>query len=105
MQYSLTVIIPNYNGEYFLKQCFESLKNQDISFKVIIIDNASEDGSSQYIKENYPEYTIIQNQENLGFATAVNQGIKASYTDYVFLLNNDVELEKNCISNLLKMYG
>ncbi len=102
MQYSLTIIIPNYNGEYFLKQCCESLENQDTCFKVIIIDNASEDGSSHYIKENYPDYTIVQNHENLGFATAVNQGIKASDTDYVFLLNNDVELEKNCIFNLLK---
>ncbi|AEG18603.1 glycosyl transferase family 2 [Methanobacterium paludis] len=98
----LTIIIPNYNGKDFLKKCFKSLEKQDASFEVIIIDNASEDGSSNYIKTNYPEYTLIENQENLGFAAAVNQGIKASRTDYVFLLNNDVELEENCIFNLLK---
>ncbi|MCE7697899.1 MAG: glycosyltransferase [Methanobacterium paludis] len=42
----LTIIIPNYNGKHFLKKCFKSLEKQDASFEVIIIDNASEDGSS-----------------------------------------------------------
>lgn len=98
----LTVVIPNYNCQSFLGECLDSLKNQNHSFDVVIIDNASHDGSAAYIKENYPEFTLIENQENLGFAAAVNQGIKASNTEYVFLLNNDVQLEKGAISNLLK---
>lgn len=98
---NLTVIIPNYNGKYFLEGCFGSLKNQDYSFDVTIVDNGSGDGSVEYIKENHPEFTLIENQDNLGFSKAVNQGIKASKTDYVFLLNNDVELEAGCISNLM----
>lgn len=98
---NLTVIIPNYNGKHFLKECFESLKNPNYSFEVIIVDNASEDGSVEYIKKNYPEFILIQNKMNLGFASAINQGIKVSKTDYVFLLNNDVELEPDCISNIM----
>ncbi len=98
----VTVIIPNYNGKNFLKECLESLKNQNYSFEAIIIDNDSHDGSVAYIKKNYPEFIIIENKENLGFAAAANQGIKASKSEYVFLLNNDVVLESNCISNLLK---
>lgn len=98
---NLTVIIPNYNGKSMLESCFKSLENQGYS-EVIIVDNGSQDGSAEYIKENHPEFTLIENQENLGFSKAVNQGIKASKTDYVFLLNNDVELEENCLSNLMK---
>lgn len=97
----LTVIIPNYNGKHILKECFDSLENQNCSFEVVIIDNASEDGSVNYIETNYPEYTLITNNENLGFAAAVNQGIKYSNTDYVFLMNNDVVLENNCLKTLL----
>lgn len=97
-----SVIIPNYNGKKFLKSCFKSLKVQDLAMEIIVIDNASQDGSAEYIKENYPELTLIENKENLGFAAAVNQGINASSSEYVFLLNNDVELEPSCISNLIK---
>lgn len=98
----VTVIIPNYNGKHFLNNNMESLKHQTGSFEVIIIDNASEDGSAEYIKDNYSEFTLIQNKENLGFAAAVNQGIKVSSSQYIFLLNNDTELESSCISNLIK---
>jgi GT2 family glycosyltransferase len=98
----LTVIIPNFNGKHFLKESLESLKKQNNSFDVIIIDNASVDGSCEYILNNYPEFRLIKNKKNMGFSKAVNQGIKASNTDYIFLLNNDVVLEINCISNLLE---
>jgi GT2 family glycosyltransferase len=101
----LTVIILNYNGKHFLKECFESLENQNYSFEVIVIDNASRDGSAHYIRENYPLFKLVENNENMGFGAAVNQGIKASSTEYIFLLNNDVELGPNCISNLLECIG
>ena len=103
MDTQLSVIIPNFNGRRFLKTCLDSIKIQNhFPYEVIIIDNASSDGSAQYIHKNYPEFTLIQNKENLGFAAAVNQGIKSSSSEYIFLLNNDVELEPDSISNLLK---
>lgn len=105
----LTVIIPNYNGAHFLPGCLKSLQDQRTSFDVVIVDNGSQDGSVEYIKENYNklkenyhEFTLIENQENLGFSRAVNQGINKSNTDYIFLLNNDTELEQGCISYLLE---
>ncbi len=98
----LTVIIPNYNGQHFLGECLDSLKNQDHPCAVIVIDNGSHDKSADYIREIYPEFTLIENHENLGFAAAVNQGIKASDSEYIFLLNNDVFLDVETIPNLLK---
>ena len=98
----VSIIIPNFNGKQYLKDCLNSIKKQNFSrYEVIIIDNGSTDGSVEYLNENYPEFALIQNRENLGFATAVNQGIAASNAEYVFLLNNDTELEVECVSNLL----
>jgi GT2 family glycosyltransferase len=103
MDTKLSIIIPNFNGKQFIKLCLDSIRKQDCSFyELIIVDNGSSDGSVEYINEYYPELTLIENKENLGFAAAVNQGIKSSSSEYVFLLNNDVELESDCVSNLLK---
>lgn len=98
---NISVVIPNYNGKNFLTKCFKSLNVQNYSFEVIIIENGSDDGSADYIKENYPKFTLIENQENLGFSKAVNQGIQTSSSEYILLINNDVELEYGCIHNLL----
>jgi len=98
----LAVIVPNYNGKKFLNACFKSIKKQSNILEVIIVDNGSDDGSVEFIKENYPEYILIENKENLGFSRAINQGIKISSAEYCFLLNNDVELESECACNLLK---
>ena len=103
MDTKLSIIIPNFNGKQFIKLCLDSIRKQDCSFyELIIVDNGSSDGSVEYINEYYPDLTLIENKENSGFAAAVNQGIKISSSDYVFLLNNDVELESDCVSNLLK---
>jgi len=99
----VTVIIPNYNGIKFVKDCLDSVRRQDYKdFETIIVDNASADGSYEYIKENYPEMELIRNEENYGFSVAVNMGIKASKTEYVLLLNNDTELEPNFITEIVK---
>jgi GT2 family glycosyltransferase len=98
----ISIIIPNYNGKSFLRECLDSIKNQNILNEIIIIDNASHDESVIFITQNYPEIILIQNKENLGFSKAVNQGIEASSGEYLFLLNNDVELEEDCIKNLIK---
>jgi GT2 family glycosyltransferase len=98
----VSVIIPNYNGIEFLETCFKSINIQKNIKEVIVVDNGSHDRSIEFIKSNYPQFILIKNKTNLGFAKAINQGIAAASGEYVFLLNNDMELEKNCISNLLK---
>ena len=96
MAIKLSVIIPNYNGKQYLEACVDSLFNQSVrSFEVIIVDDASADGSAESLKEKYPENTgfprvrYLSHKENKGFAASVNDGIAAAVSEYVLLLNND----------------
>lgn len=94
--YKTTVVIPNYNGCHFMKDCLPTLGD----VPVIVVDNGSTDDSVSFLKENYPGVQLIENETNRGFCGASNQGIRAVTTPYVFLLNNDTKLEKDCISRL-----
>ncbi len=97
----ITVVIPNFNGLHFLETCLSSLDNQNFkAFSIILVDNGSTDGSLEYVRKHYPAVEIIQNLRNLGFAKAVNQGIRMSKTEYVALLNNDVEVDENWMGAL-----
>ncbi|MBX4258436.1 glycosyltransferase family 2 protein [Clostridium estertheticum] len=97
----VSIIIPNYNGLRYIKGCLDSLAKQLFqSFEIIIVDNASQDGSREYISENYPQIKLISLNQNYGFSKAVNEGIKASNCEYVVLLNNDTEVEKYWLKNL-----
>lgn len=102
----VSVVTPNYNGEKFIKTYFESL-NQDSEYigEVIIVDNGSTDKSKEYIKNNTFNFPVnlIENTENLGFSPAVNQGIKNANYEYVFSLNNDTEVEKGSIKQLVDL--
>lgn len=113
--YNVSVVVPNYNGIEFLKTCLDSIKNQvmstdNIDMELIIVDNASNDMSIRFIEDYVSKirettqfhYTLIENKTNKGFAKAVNQGIKASTSEYICLLNNDVELEDNFLISLVK---
>ena len=96
-----TVVIPNYNGTDYLKDCLEGLRAcADEDFKVVVVDNGSSDGSAAFVEENYPEYTLVKLPSNTGFAYAVNRGIEASDTQYVILLNNDTRVRKGFVRNL-----
>lgn len=99
----VSVIIPNYNGLKYLKNCLNSLKNENKLFlEIIIVENGSNDGSAEYLnKLKDQSIKVIYNKKNLGFAKAVNQGINESNSEYVCLLNNDVEIANNFFSNLL----
>ena len=102
----VSVVTPNYNGVKFLKNYFNSL-NQDSECigEVIIIDNGSDDSSLEYIQKNNFNFpvVVIKNDENLGFALAVNQGISKAKYDYIFSLNNDTEVEIGSINAMLDL--
>ena len=105
----VSVVTPNYNGLKFLNNYFETLLIQSRFIEeIIIIDNASTDGSVEFIEEfinssNYPiRIILIKNGENLGFAPAVNQGIRESKSEYIYSVNNDVELEWNALDEIIK---
>ena len=102
----VSVVTPNYNGEKFLKAFFDSL-NQDSEYigEVIIVDNGSSDKSRQIIKSVSADFPVIliENTQNLGFAPAVNQAVKASKYEYVFSLNNDTEIKKGSIPHMIDL--
>ena len=91
MHCTLSVIIVNYNGLQYLQGCFDSLyKNlEGISFEIIVVDNNSADASCSYIRENYPQVTLIESKENLGFGKGNNVAVKETRGKYLLLINND----------------
>ena len=87
----LSVIIVNYKVKHYLEQCLRSVAeaSRGIAVEVIVVDNASGDGSVEYLRERFPDITIIASEENLGFARANNLAIRNSHGQYVLLLNPD----------------
>ncbi len=96
------IVIPNWNGKDMLATCLESLARQTCQkFSVTVIDNGSTDGSPLFIREKYPSVKLITFQENRGFSFAVNEGIKVATSQWVFLLNNDIEVHKDCLAHVI----
>lgn len=99
----VTVIVVNWNGKQHLEDCFSSLLKQDYpALEIIMVDNASNDGSVNFMKEKFPAVQVIQNKTNIGFGSAVNKGISIGKGEYFLFLNNDLFLEPDCISELVK---
>ncbi|MCR8745447.1 glycosyltransferase family 2 protein [Romboutsia lituseburensis] len=98
----IDIVIPNYNGNKYLKECIDSLYIQTYSnFRVIIIDNASTDSNYKWL-DKYENIVFKRLDRNYGFDKAVNEGIKLSNTEYVVLLNNDTVARKYWLENLIK---
>lgn len=97
----VSVIIPNFNGLAYLEGVLTSLERQTVkNFEVILVDNGSSDGSCAYVAAEFPWVHMIELPENFGFCKAVNEGIKASKSPYVLLLNNDIEVTQNFIEEM-----
>ena len=96
METKLFVIIVTYKGKQWYDRCFTSLRESTLPVQTIVVDNASNDGSVEYIKEHYPEIHLIESKENLGFGKGNNLALRYAYEhgcDYVFLLNQDAWLD------------
>jgi len=97
----VNVIIPNLDGEGLLPVCLGSLRSQTFkNFDITVVDNGSHDGSLSLLKKTYPEVKIISLDKNYGFAFAVNRGIEASNSEFIGLLNNDIELDPEWLEEL-----
>ncbi len=95
----VSIIIVNYNGRRFLKECFNSLKNISYpNYEILFVDNASTDGSIAFIKQNYPQTKIIRNRKNLGFTIANNNASYMAKGKYLFFLNNDTKVDPKVLS-------
>ena len=97
MEVSVSVIIVNYNGLNYLKNCFESIAKQlaGIPHEIIVTDNDSTDGSCNYIKEHFPDVVLIPSTKNLGFGKGNNVAVAKAEGKYILLLNNDTILQSH----------
>lgn len=100
---SISVIIVNYNARYFLKNCISSILSSDIAdqIQIIVVDNASTDGSCKMLKDYFPGVYCIQNKENVGFGKANNQGVAVADGEYILVLNPDTMLAETTLSRML----
>ena len=99
----LSVVIVNYNVEYFLEQCLHSVRRamQDIEGEVYVVDNNSVDGSLKMLAQKFPEVKVIANKENVGFSRANNQAIRDATGEYVLLLNPDTVVEDDTFTKCI----
>ena len=99
---TLSVITVTWNGKAYVEECIGSLVRQqlDIPVELIVIDNASSDGTPEMIEERFPSVRLVRNAANLGFAKANNIGIRLSRGDYLCLVNSDVVAPAECLSKL-----
>lgn len=103
MNPQVSIIIVNYNSQQYLGDCIDSIYTyvSDVSYEIIVVDNASESGSVQFIKQKYPGVKLFVNSENKGFGAANNIGSRHASGDYLFFLNPDTILLDNA---LLRFY-
>jgi GT2 family glycosyltransferase len=99
----LSIIIVNYNVKYFLEQCLHSVQAalQNLSAEVIVVDNASTDGSNAYLPPLFPWVKWIANAQNTGFGVANNQAVAIAQGEYVLFLNPDTLLPEDCLERCL----
>lgn len=99
----VSIIVLNYNGAASIVQCLESIRTQTYSpIETIVVDNCSSDDSMALVEKLFPSFKTIYNSSNLGFAEGNNVGIRRSNGDYVVLANNDLFLEPDAISNMVR---
>jgi GT2 family glycosyltransferase len=98
----ISVAILSWNDKQYLEVCLQSLKNgtKSRSMEIIVVDNASTDGSPEMVEALFPDVKLIRNQENLGFPKGNNIGLQASRGRYVYLLNSDIKVFAGCLDVL-----
>lgn len=100
----VSIIIVNWNTRDILRDCLVSVYSQtkDMTYEVILVDNASSDGSAQMVKAEFPQVILIENTENSGFAAANNQGMRIAKGRYVLLLNSDTVVLDGAIQKTVR---
>ncbi len=99
----ISIIIVNYKVKYFLKQALLSVDKalKGIEGEVFVVDNNSDDGSCEMVKEQFPSVILMANKENVGFAKANNQAIRVAKGKYILLLNPDTVLEEDTLKHCI----
>ena len=98
----VSIIIPHWNGIEILSECLDSLTQTEYSDKeIIVVDNASTDGSPDWVNINYPSVKLIENDQNYAYAGGCNRGADAATGDYLIFLNNDTIQDPKWIDPLV----
>jgi len=102
----LSIIIVNYNVKEFLLNLLHSIKkaSSNITSEIIVVDNASDDGSVDSIKEKFPKVKLIENKSNAGFGAANNQGLKLAEGNYILFLNPDCIVSEDTFDKMLSFF-
>ena len=100
----VSIVIINWNGIRFIDRCIKSVLSSTYkNIEIIVVDNASTDGSPEYVSKRYPNIRLIKNARNVGYARACNIGIKYAKGDIIAILNNDVWVEPSWLEPLIKI--
>jgi GT2 family glycosyltransferase len=104
IQNDLSIIIVNWNSREYLQKCIESvfLETKEIQFEIVVVDNASYDGSEEMIQKKFSHVNYIQSVKNIGFAGANNNGVNKSSGKYLLFLNPDTIILDNALCKLYK---
>jgi GT2 family glycosyltransferase len=104
MNMKLSIVIVSWNVKDILCDCLDSIVRSSTAFayEIIIVDNASTDGTADHVRKKYPSICIIENSENQGFARASNQGALQAQGQYLFFLNPDTILFDDTLSRLVE---
>lgn len=108
MKKTISVIIPNYNGKHLLElyipSVIDALKFSGTGYELIVVDDQSKDDSVDFIRNTYPEITLLVNNQNRGFSYTCNQGIAIAAMELTFLLNSDVRLTPDYFESQWKYF-
>jgi GT2 family glycosyltransferase len=99
----VSVCVVNWNCRDVLRACLQSLRDQpnDVRYEVLVVDNASTDGAAEMVAREFPEFVLLRNQENVGFARANNRAAGRAQGRYLFFLNNDTVLPPGALRRLV----
>ena len=102
----LSIVIVNYNSKFLIEQCLGSERKaiKGINTEVIVVDNNSNDGSREYLRDKFTSLKLIFNNDNVGFAKACNQGFKITSGEYVLFLNPDTILSERCLADCISFF-
>jgi GT2 family glycosyltransferase len=101
----VSIITLNYNGRRFLEDLFDSLRKCTYpNLEIIMVDNCSHDDSVAFVRENYPEVKILQNDKNYLFAGGNNRGLEIASGEYLCVINNDVQVDPGFIEPMVEAF-
>jgi GT2 family glycosyltransferase len=99
----VSIIIVNWDGKHLLERCLPAVVNQSFdNYEVVLLDNGSTDGSTEWVEAHFPSVKLIRSEQNLGFARGNNEAIQATRSEYVATLNNDAEPTHDWLAELVQ---